>query len=69
MKVSEFEDFDQFETQGLLSGSKERNWIWFGLIVSLAIHFALCTYFYRTRFASTEAVFAPPDQTATHLHE
>jgi outer membrane protein OmpA-like peptidoglycan-associated protein len=65
MKVSEFEDFDQFETQGLLSGSKERNWIWFGLIVSLAIHFALCTYFYRTRFASTEAVFAPPDQTAT----
>ena len=54
MRVS---DFDSFETQGLLSGSKERSWIWFGLIVSLAIHFALCAYFYRTRFAPTEAAF------------
>src|SRR5437870_1248514 len=65
MKVSEFEDFDQFETEGLLTGSRERSWIWFGLVVSLAIHFALCAYFYRTRFASTEAVFAPSDQTPT----
>src|SRR5438874_9015860 len=65
MKVSEFEDFDQLETEGLLTGSRERSWIWFGLVVSLAIHFALCAYFYRTRFASTEAVFAPSDQTPT----
>src|SRR5262249_29035083 len=65
MKVSEFEDFDQFETEGLLTGSRERSWIWFGLVVSLAIHFALCAYFYRTRFAPTEAVFAPNDQTPT----
>ena len=35
MKVSEFEDFDQFETEGLLTGSRERSWIWFGLVVSL----------------------------------
>jgi outer membrane protein OmpA-like peptidoglycan-associated protein len=65
MKVSEFEDFDQFETEGLLTGSKERSWIWFGLVVSLALHFALCAYFYRTRFAPTEAVFTPSDQTPT----
>src|SRR5437868_1935191 len=62
MRVS---DFDSFETQGLLSGSKERSWIWFGLIVSLAIHFALCAYFYRTRFAPMEAVFTPNEQTPT----
>src|ERR1700756_5380549 len=65
MRVSDFEDFDQFETEGLLAASKERSWLWFGLIVSLAIHFGLCAYFYRTRFASTEAVFAPSDQTPT----
>jgi outer membrane protein OmpA-like peptidoglycan-associated protein len=65
MRVSEFDDLDRFETEGLLTGSRERNWIWFGLIVSLAIHFGLCAYFYRTRFQSTEAVFAPHDQTPT----
>src|SRR2546425_162352 len=65
MKVSEFEDFDQLETEGLLTGSRERSWIWFGLVVSLAIHFALCAYFYRTRFASADAVFTPNQQTPT----
>src|SRR5438128_8093307 len=62
MRVS---DFDSFETEGLLTGGKERSWIWFGLIVSLAIHFALCAYFYRTRFAPMEAVLAQNDQTPT----
>ena len=47
MRVSEFHDF---ETEGLLSGGKQRNWLWFGLFVSLALHCALCVYFYRTRF-------------------
>src|SRR5215813_341965 len=65
MRVSDFDDFDRFETEGLLTGSKERSWLWFGLIVSLAIHFALCAYFYRTRFAPTEAVFTPNEQTPT----
>src|SRR5947209_11551031 len=60
MRVS---DFDTFETEGLLTGTKERSWIWFGLIVSLAIHFALCAYFYRTRFAPTEAAFVQNEQT------
>jgi len=65
MRVSDFNDFDQFETEGLLTGSKERNWLWLGLIVSLAIHCALCAYFYRTRFASADAVFTRPEQTPT----
>jgi outer membrane protein OmpA-like peptidoglycan-associated protein len=56
---------DQFETEGLLAGSPERNWIWFGLIVSLAIHFGLCAYFYRTRFAPAEAAVAQNEQTPT----
>src|SRR5437763_2836130 len=63
MRVSEFNDFDTFETEGLLAGSRERSWIWLGLIVSLAIHFALCAYFYRTRFAPAEAAVAQNEQT------
>jgi outer membrane protein OmpA-like peptidoglycan-associated protein len=65
MRVSDFDDLDQFETEGLLSGSKERNWLWFGLAISLAIHFALCAYFYRTRFQTIETLVAQNDQTAT----
>jgi len=64
MRVSDFE-VDQFDTEGLLTGSKERSWLWFGLIVSLAIHFGLCAYFYRTRFQPAEAVFTPNEQTPT----
>jgi len=63
MRVSEFDGLDQFETEGLLAGTPERNWIWFGLIVSLAIHFGLCAYFYRTRFAPAEAAVAQNEQT------
>jgi hypothetical protein len=65
MRSSDFDDFDSLETQGLLAGSKERSWLWFGLIVSLGLHFALCTYFYRTQFGSVAAVIAPDEQTST----
>src|SRR5881409_401687 len=65
MRVSGFEDIDKFETEGLLACSPERNWIWFGLIVSLAIHFGLCAYFYRTRFVPAEAAVAQNEQTPT----
>src|SRR5947207_15219828 len=64
MRVSDFDDFD-IETEGLLTGSKERSWLWFGLIVSLAIHFGLCAYFYRTRFQSAETAVDPNEQTPT----
>ena len=62
MRVSDFDDLDGFDTEGLFTGSKERSWIWFGLIVSLAIHFALCAYFYRTRFQPVEAAFVEQQQ-------
>src|SRR6266571_4338796 len=62
MRVSEF---DYLEYDALLKGSKERSWLWFGLIVSLGLHLALCTYFYRTRFQSVDAVLAGMQQTPT----
>jgi outer membrane protein OmpA-like peptidoglycan-associated protein len=65
MRVSDFDDFDRLETEGLLTGSKERSWLWFGLIVSLGLHLALCAYFYRTRFQSIETLVAQNDQTPT----
>src|SRR6184192_3159241 len=64
MRAYELDDFDNIETEGLLTGSRERGWLWFGLIVSLGLHLALCTYFYRTRFQSADALlseaFPPP---------
>src|SRR5438477_4705086 len=65
MRASDFDELDHFETEGLLTGTRERNLLWLGLMVSLAIHFALCTYFYRTRFASADAVFAQNEQMPT----
>jgi outer membrane protein OmpA-like peptidoglycan-associated protein len=49
MRTSEFQDFDE----ALLEGSKDRNWLLVGLMISLAIHGALCGYFYRTNFMPT----------------
>src|SRR6184192_1710410 len=64
MRAYELDDFDNLETEGLLTGSRERGWLWFGLIVSLGLHLDLCTYFYRTRFQSADALlseaFPPP---------
>src|SRR5947207_3233386 len=57
-RVSDFNDIDEIEHEALLTGSPERSWIWFGLIVSLAIHITLCIWFYRTRFLPVETVFA-----------
>jgi outer membrane protein OmpA-like peptidoglycan-associated protein len=63
MRVSEFDDFEP--TEGLLSGGKQRSWLWFGLIVSLCLHFALCVYFYRTRFQTIDPRWMRADQTPT----
>jgi len=62
MSVSEFQDF---ETEGLLSASKQRSWLWFGLLVSVGLHLALCAYFYRTRFVSIDPKWMAGDQTPT----
>src|SRR5438445_1337584 len=58
MRAYDLDDFDNLETEGLLTGSRERGWLWFGLIVSLGLHLALCNYFYRTRFQSADALLS-----------
>ncbi len=52
MRTSEFTDFEE----ALLQGNKQRNWLFVGLLVSLALHGALCGYFYRTRILSTDTI-------------
>ena len=64
-RVSDFDDIDDIEHEALLTGSPERSWIWFGLIVSVCLHITLCIYFYRTRFMSVETVFADVQQPMT----
>ena len=61
MRTSDFVDVDQ----ALLAGSKERNWLLFGLMVSLAIHGALCGYFYRTNFMPQRRPLAEQVQAPT----
>src|SRR4051812_243570 len=62
MRVPEYNEFD---TDGLLMASKQRNWLWFGLIVSLTLHIALCAYFYRTRFQSVDTAMLAPEPQPT----
>jgi len=57
MRISEFDDFETFETEGLLTGSREHSWLWFGLIISVGLHLALCADCYRTRFQTADAIF------------
>src|SRR5258708_31134878 len=64
-RISDFDDIDEIEHEALLTGSQERSWIWFGLIVSLCLHITLCIYFYRTRFQSVDAVFTDLQQPMT----
>ena len=65
MKVSEYARFEEdLSYDALLSGRQQRSWLWFGLIVSLLLHVALCTYFYRTSFQSVGSV-ALEQQTPT----
>lgn len=64
-RVSDFDDIDDIEHEALLTGSPERSWIWFGLIISIFLHITLCIYFYSTRFTSVERVFADTQQPMT----
>ncbi len=54
-----------FDDDAIWSGSKQRNWLVVGLIVSLLLHSLLCVYFYRTRFEPLTAAAKAPEQTAT----
>jgi outer membrane protein OmpA-like peptidoglycan-associated protein len=59
MRVQEFDDL---EFEALLTGSRQRNWIFLGLMISLALHLALCFWFYRTQFQSAETLFTEHQQ-------
>ncbi len=54
-----------FDDDAIWSGSKQRNWLLVGLLLSLALHAALCAYFYRTQFQPLASAIKPPEQTAT----
>ena len=61
MRTSDFTDFDE----ALLEGSKQRNWLLVGLMISLALHGALCGYFYKTNFMSAPSHLEERVQTPT----
>ncbi len=54
-----------FDNEALWSGSRQRSWLFVGLIVSLLLHSVLCLWFYRTQFNLVEGVLKGSDQTPT----
>ena len=62
--ISDFHDVDDIEFEALLTGSEQRSWLWFGLLVSLGLHLALCFYFYHARFDPAAAQMLEARQTA-----
>ena len=50
MRTSEYTEFEE----ALLQGRQQRNWLLVGLMISLALHGALCGYFYRTNYVSAD---------------
>jgi outer membrane protein OmpA-like peptidoglycan-associated protein len=60
MRTSEF-DFEE----ALLQGQRQRNWLFLGLLISLALHGALCGYFYRTIFLPASTPMEERVQTPT----
>jgi outer membrane protein OmpA-like peptidoglycan-associated protein len=61
VRTSDYTDFDE----ALLQGNKQRNWLLFGLMVSLALHGALCGYFYKTNLMPANTLTEPRVQVPT----
>lgn len=61
MRTSDFDEFDK----ALLESSKERNWLLVGLMISLALHGALCGYFYKTSFMPAKSILEAQVQPPT----
>jgi outer membrane protein OmpA-like peptidoglycan-associated protein len=59
------ESGEQFDELEIWSGSRQRNWLFVGLLVSLLLHSVLCVYFYHTRFQPVDTLFAEQQQTPT----
>src|SRR6266481_6023145 len=60
MRVS---DYDEHEA--LLNATGQRNWLFFGLVISLILHLILCAYFYGVRFTPAEVALSPSSQPPT----
>ena len=56
---------EQFDELAIWSGSRQRNWLFVGLLVSLLLHALMCFYFYRTQFQPVDTLFAEQQQTPT----
>src|SRR5207302_8919701 len=50
---------DSDYNDALLNATGQRNWLFLGLVLSLALHLLLCLYLYQTRFASADLAMAP----------
>src|SRR5438874_11316849 len=50
---------DSDYNDALLNATGQRNWLFLGLVLSLALHLLLCIYLYKTRFASADLALAP----------
>jgi outer membrane protein OmpA-like peptidoglycan-associated protein len=61
MRTTDYGEFDE----ALLQSSKERSWLLVGLMISLALHGALCGYFYRTSFMPAPNLLEERVQTPT----
>ena len=61
MRATPVSDYDD----SVWSGSKQRNWLLVGLIVSLLLHGLLCAYFYRTTFAPIDTLPKTADEPPT----
>ena len=58
------ESGEQFDELAIWSGSRQRNWLFVGLLVSLLLHSVLCLYFYRTRFQPVDTLFVEKEPRA-----
>jgi outer membrane protein OmpA-like peptidoglycan-associated protein len=63
--MKSLESTDPFDEAAIWSGSRQRNWLLVGLLVSLLLHAVMCLYFYRTRFQPIDTLFAEHQQTPT----
>src|SRR5256885_986904 len=53
---------DSDYNDALLNATGQRNWLFLGLMLSLALHLLLCLYLYQTRFAPADLALAPRSQ-------
>src|SRR5215467_629679 len=56
----EYPDSDY--NDALLNATGQRNWLFLGLVLSLALHLLLCVYLYQTKFAPADLAMAPKSE-------